>query len=261
VGKDADSGIYSPADAEVISNSFGTIGRSMITLSVFLTCDDWSTPARIVNDQYGWMEYFWIWYIVMGAFLILSLLTGLMADQMMDAREEEESSEGGSVDPDDLDKQLVKLKRRLRQGEILDLDAFTNLVRMPRMMAAMEACGIFLTEPSQVKWLFNSFDRNGSGRLNFSELREAFAQISRHVNAAGKASMLEVMKLEGRLSKLDRSLEAAIGEEGDLNAQNKFDHRLEEMHAQAGLLFERLVALEVDTAEFFQHMGFNPTTA
>lgn len=54
------------------------------------------------------------------------------------------------MDPDDLDKQLVKLKRRLRQGEILDLDAFTNLVRMPRMMAAMEACGIFLTEPSQV---------------------------------------------------------------------------------------------------------------
>lgn len=56
VGKDADSGIYSPADAEVISNSFGTIGRSMITLSVFLTCDDWSTPARTRRLEFGDMR-------------------------------------------------------------------------------------------------------------------------------------------------------------------------------------------------------------
>merc|ERR1712225_154940 len=76
-------------DPEAIRLWFGSTLRSMNTLFIFLTFDDWSTAARMVNKVHPWMEIFWMAYILFGAFTLLSVLTGLMADCMNAARQEE----------------------------------------------------------------------------------------------------------------------------------------------------------------------------
>lgn len=78
------------ADPGAVKEYFGSMMVTMNTLFVYLTSDDWSTSARMVNEEMPFMEFFWIGYMFLGAFTLLSLLTGLMADKMNSVREEAE---------------------------------------------------------------------------------------------------------------------------------------------------------------------------
>jgi voltage-gated sodium channel len=133
IGRDADSF----SEPEKIRGWFGTMGRSMETLSIFLTCDDWSTPVRIVNARYPWMEIFWVWYIVTGAFLVLSLLTGLMADNMKEARDEDEDE--SKTQPDAFAQLLTDM--RIGDHEVSSHE-FADLIVKPKVSKALAEAGL-----------------------------------------------------------------------------------------------------------------------
>jgi len=267
IGKPPGRDVFEGEENTAVEQWFGTISNSMITLSIFLTFDDWSTPARLVNEKYGWMEYFWVWYLVMGGFFIVSLLTGLMADQMMGAREESESADSERLEANDIAKKLEKLRRHLGHDERLDLNGFKELMKHDDMHQILEATMLaeagqrFVGEQGEqhIKWIFDSIDRNGDHELTYTEIRRAFRQIARHANAKGMASVLEVMKLEGRLAKLDRTMEKQYMDvKNDPNAENSWDRRLERVHATSNLLRERVLAVEDDLKRFFQAQDFQP---
>jgi len=248
VGTEADSF----EDPAAIRGWFGSMGRSMATLSIFLTCDDWSTPARMVNKQYPWMEAFWIWYIVMGAFLILSLLTGLMADKMKEARDADNTARE-QADPDE----LARLLDTFKGDENLTCKEFQEMVSQPEISEALAKCGLQKLGDSEQKLLFKLFDRDGSGTISWSELHDAFVQISKH--ACPVASPLEIMKLEGIVTRLDRTLrEASRGGAMQVNGgPEPWDRRLDLVHARSEVLVARLHSLEKDVNEFFEAMGYN----
>lgn len=69
---------------------FGTVEKSMVTLFQFVTLDDWSRIARLVSgfDSTGEetntpIMIFFIVYVLITAFSILSLLTGVISEHMI----------------------------------------------------------------------------------------------------------------------------------------------------------------------------------
>jgi len=249
-------------DPEQIQRWFGTMGRSMETLSIFLTCDDWSTPARMVNEVYPYMEFFWIWYIVMGAFWVLSLLTGLMADKMKEARDEDEDQQ--KTEPHEFEELLDSLcLTQEREGPLsIDCKKFQEIVSQEGVSKALADAGLKDMDDKQRSWLFKAFDRDNNGTVSWDELKESLTQISRH--ASPLASPLEIMKIEGVLVRLDRTLRDWRSKQPSSSADKHhrndvdWDQRLELVHARSALLKERLKALDGDLQVFFKAMNYDP---
>merc|ERR1719316_1436628 len=64
--------------------------KSMTTLFQFVTLDDWSRIARAVAQHEPFMNIFFILYILITAFTTLSLLTGVVSEQILAATKKEE---------------------------------------------------------------------------------------------------------------------------------------------------------------------------
>jgi len=77
-------------DADDIHKYWGTVPNSMQTLFQYLTLDDWGMISRLVCKKMGWMMPIFILYVVFAAFVVLSLLTGVMAEHMNAVRREED---------------------------------------------------------------------------------------------------------------------------------------------------------------------------
>merc|ERR1719456_1995824 len=65
----------------------------MTTLFQFVTLDDWSAIARVVTARKPELEIFFIFYIMLTAFTVLSLLTGVVAEHMLDVSRKEEDNQ------------------------------------------------------------------------------------------------------------------------------------------------------------------------
>lgn len=76
-------------DPELIELYWGGVLTSSLTLFQFLTLDDWGTIARQVAAELPAMVCVFVPYIVMAAFVVLSLLTGVMAEHMQEVRVKE----------------------------------------------------------------------------------------------------------------------------------------------------------------------------
>merc|ERR1712046_321112 len=83
IGNRADA--FDEADQKDIEANWGTVKKSMITLFQYLTLDGWSEMSRQVwtNPAFGWIwQLFFDIYVLVMAFVMLSLLTGVIADNM-----------------------------------------------------------------------------------------------------------------------------------------------------------------------------------
>jgi hypothetical protein len=80
-------------DNAYIHMYFGTVGSSMQTLFQFLTMDDWGLITRMVCKVMPAMYPVLILYVVFGAMVIISLLTGVMAEHMNSIREQQEEED------------------------------------------------------------------------------------------------------------------------------------------------------------------------
>lgn len=237
-------------DSEAVEKWFGTIYNSMIMLCVYLTMDDWSESARIVSAQYPMMVLVWISYIVLGAFMILSLLTGLMADKMAAARAEMEEEENNG-DVEELDAQLKKFHSHFR-GDQVDCNKFCRIVAEPEMAQVLDRCGIRVMTDAGRHWLFRSIDRDGDGTLTWSEFHEALKDIGNHRDKS--AALRELLWMEGKVTRLDKRLEDEHRREGAGVHQDPADvweRELDDVHARASFLHSRLNSLDHELQQFF----------
>merc|ERR1719310_2761112 len=101
VGQNPD--LWDKGDQKAILLYFGTVPKSMQTLFQYLTLDDWAMISRLVAKKMPWMMVVFLGYVVFAAFVILSLLTGVMAEHMTNLREMQEEDE--------------KAEQRLKQQE------------------------------------------------------------------------------------------------------------------------------------------------
>jgi len=253
VGKNAKEDFDDPEHQEMIVKKFGTIPSSMATLFIFLSCDDWSAPARLINKKYPWMQLVWMSYIIIGAFTLLSLLTGLMADKMNQVRTEEEESENkakASKMVDFMKELKVAFDRADTSGDaMVDLDEFHQMLSDRSISEKLQEWGFPELRAGQARDVFNALDRDTDGHLSWNEFRDGILQLSR------PSTSKDIMWLEARVFRIDRNFR----EYPNANPGLLWDHQVNRVHARAALISERLDLLQHELAAFFKSAGYDPS--
>ena len=74
---------------EELPNSWGTITRSMLTLFILLTLENFPTYLEEALTVTPWATVFFVSYVLVAAFVIFNLLIGIIINSMESARERE----------------------------------------------------------------------------------------------------------------------------------------------------------------------------
>jgi len=169
---------FPPEDQADIEEFWGSIGKSMFTLFQFLTMDGWSGVYYQVTRTMPWMVLFFFPFIFFGAFVILSLLTGVMADHMNDVRRKEEEEERKErVMRLDTAVEAVRLNDINKDGA-LDMAEFTNLFdeRTSTFGADLKELGVSIKR-GEAGELFDWFDVDGDSKVDYEELRHGVKHL------------------------------------------------------------------------------------
>lgn len=108
-----------------LPEQWGTIGRSMLTLFILLTLENFPTYLEQAEAVSPYAVVFFVTYVLMAAFIVFNLLIGIVIGSMERARESEaagaaEHPEGDDVEPSS-DEALVRRIRALR-GDLAALE-------------------------------------------------------------------------------------------------------------------------------------------
>lgn len=157
---------------------WGSVARSMFTLFQFLTMDGWSEVYYEVQKRMPWMVCLFFPFVFFGAFVIMSLLTGVMADHMNDVRRTEEAEEHL--------KRVSKLETAVEAVEKCDINGDGTLDRLEfetlfdtsksRFAKDLKIVGLQLRR-DEASDLFDWFDVNGSNSVDHEELRNGIKNL------------------------------------------------------------------------------------
>lgn len=99
-----------------LPQSWGTVTRSMLTLFVLLTLENFPTYLEEASAVSPWATLFFVSYVLLAAFVIFNLLIGIIISSMEEAREREARRELEGRD----DQAAIALKRIQALRESLD---------------------------------------------------------------------------------------------------------------------------------------------
>lgn len=191
-------------DREDIVHYFGSMASSGMTLFQFLTLSDWTEVTRLVAKRNLWMAGFFVVYICFAAMVILSLLTGVLADHVNTVREQQEIED--KVEAREHFSEALKAEyRAFRQADTsgrhaIDKQRFKEILSRASFREELKICGVDLADfdPSE---LFDSFDSMGEGHLTWHDFRMGMEEMRTGVVPKG------VFKLEASLKKAIASCE------------------------------------------------------
>ena len=94
--------------ADELPDDWGNIGRSMLTLFVMLTLENFPTYMDAGMEVHPWSWVYFVSFILIAAFVVINVLIGIVLNSMEEAREAEKrravrerlGSAPGTVDPD-----------------------------------------------------------------------------------------------------------------------------------------------------------------
>lgn len=100
---------------EALPESWGTIGRAMLTLFILLTLENFPTYLAEAEPVSALAVPFFVSYVLLAAFIVFNLLIGIVIGSMEKAREEEDERE--RADDAELIARLGEVQRTLAQLE------------------------------------------------------------------------------------------------------------------------------------------------
>jgi len=176
IGQNASS-FKTPEEQEAIRTYWGTVSNSMFTLFQFLTMDDWNSVDNMVVKEMPYMQLFFFPYIFFGAFVILSLLTGVMADHMNEVRRNEEQAE--------LRERVSQMQTAVKEVERRDADDSGYLDRTEfselfdptsEFVSDLKQAGIYIS-CEEADDLFDWFDVDGDEQITHSDLQQGLKSM------------------------------------------------------------------------------------
>jgi voltage-gated sodium channel len=100
---------------EALPESWGTIGRAMLTLFILLTLENFPTYLAEAEPVSSLAVPFFVSYVLLAAFIVFNLLIGIVISSMEKAREEEDERE--RADDAELLARLGEVQRTLARLE------------------------------------------------------------------------------------------------------------------------------------------------
>jgi len=198
-------------DREVIDDCFSTLPKSMFTMFRFVTLDDWAAVTMVVQKQMPYMALFFTGYILITAFAVIALLTGVMADTVsrrsddIDRKEEADTFQEWVNDRE----RIFKKAEQTVDGEPLGLtldelwnnDEF-DLAKIVTKIQGERAGEVNFDD---VEDLFKALDLSGDGRVIWEEFKYGMNHIH------GDASARDIAILRADVNRILHRLEAKDG--------------------------------------------------
>lgn len=191
-------------DRDDILKWFGSMACSGMTLFQFLTLSDWTEVTRLVAKHNLWMAGFFVVYVCFAGMVILSLLTGVLADHVNTVREQQEIEDREEA-LEQFSEVLKAEYRAFRQADTMgrhaiDKQRFKDILSRSSFREELKICGVNLDglDPSE---LFDSFDSMGQGHLTWHDFRMGMEEMRTGVVPK------EIFKLEASLQRAIASCE------------------------------------------------------
>eukprot|EP00427_Karlodinium_veneficum_P015205 CAMPEP_0169143022 /NCGR_PEP_ID=MMETSP1015-20121227/45332_1 /TAXON_ID=342587 /ORGANISM="Karlodinium micrum, Strain CCMP2283" /LENGTH=276 /DNA_ID=CAMNT_0009209869 /DNA_START=436 /DNA_END=1267 /DNA_ORIENTATION=- len=202
-----------PEEFVAIKETFGDVWTSVFTLFQVTTTDNWekkhgqssiSTPAGS--------------FIVFTAWSILSVLTAVAANSMLEAKEEEKQVEHYQIERN-RQKFILFLKRSFQEADVdqnnlLDKEEFKALLEKPFVRKEMKSLGIHESYEEMIaKW--SILDYNERGELTIDEFVEGMTHLQEGLGTKHIVNVQYTLdqvraKAEDRLRHLKYDLQAVV---------------------------------------------------
>lgn len=237
---------------------FGTVGRSMFTLFQFITMDDWAAVSDlVVREGYPVMRLFFLIFVFFGGFVMMSALTGVMADHMNDARRREAKEDRRRKIHDREHAIRVVQDVDINSDDTLDPEEFEQLLSHRAIKKDLSVAGIVL-RPQEAREMFEWFDVNGDGLIDSEELYQGLKHMFEGITG------LQMHKLKVAIEKANHVVAERRGTK--LSRQLPARHqpsevakrRLAELTGTLGGLEVRMDTFEAQVRTFMLRMGSSP---
>lgn len=191
-------------DSQSITNDFGTLGRSCITLFMAICGGaDWGDAYKLLGTL-GWeYQLIYITYVSFTVFGLVNVFTGVFVDHAMQAsnRDRENQIRNQIQEEDHNLKELQKvfMELDLNHSGRLSLEEFESHLNDERALAYFQAVKLDVTD---IGHLFSLLDADGSGSVEIEEFIEGCQRLkgeSRNLDI--KIALLELQQLRDDLQK------------------------------------------------------------
>lgn len=163
---------------------FGSIGSSMFTLFELMAHPNIELYHRVWQDNGQWAKIFFIGFVIVGAWSMLSLLTGVVAENIL--QKSSQRREDLKRENEDRRRQwLDRVRQVFHDGDkdgdgLMSTDEFD--AHLPRIMEMMNEEGVDMT-PDDLKSVFETIDIDKSGTIDAEEFINGMVYLSAELRA------------------------------------------------------------------------------
>jgi len=211
IGHQADLWKDDEEDYQVIEDCFSTLGKSMFTMFRFVTLDDWAAVTMVVQKEMPYMSFFFTGYILITAFAVIALLTGVMADTVSRRSDDIDRKEEADTFQEWVNAKEKEFKKAEKtvDGEPLGLtleELWSNdEFDLAKIVAKIQGERAGEVSFDDVEDLFKALDLSGDGRVTWEEFKYGMNHIH------GDASARDIAILRADVNRILHRLEAKDG--------------------------------------------------
>lgn len=229
---------YRFEDPAEILDKFGGVMRTLITLFQFLTLDNWSFITREVTDTMPWMRIFFVAYIFIAAFAMLSLLTGVIVDHMTEVSAAQ--AEEGKAEKDE---ELRIFVNRLEQSfygafavsrDKVNLEDLAKLIQNKELLENLSQYNVNLVGHEATEF-FQLLDQDGDGWISMSEFKTGILRLREE-----KPKAKDVLRIRHAAERVARQLEGGEGEAATMRKLTEVKEMMTSVDERLGVLKRQL---------------------
>uniref|UniRef100_A0A7S0B218 EF-hand domain-containing protein n=1 Tax=Pyrodinium bahamense TaxID=73915 RepID=A0A7S0B218_9DINO len=228
------------SESDIIEFLFGNLLKSMVTMFQLVTLDDWVSIVKLVGTKMPIMFVFLLCYILITAFAMIALLTGVMTECINRV-----SSRGEKQEEEREFARYVATLEGFFRGHGTGEDAGLTLAEFAELLQKQEVAEhIHLHQAStacgheELADIFKSLDLNFNGRVSWDE----FLRGLRYVQGPASARQLCLLRAElNRILRYIQDLGAAPRKEGAVGGESELRGRMDAVEGRLKRLESRLV--------------------
>lgn len=182
-------------DAEVLAPRFGTIPHSMLTLFELMSNPDLKSVEQIMLQSPGMMIFF-LTFIIYGSFAMLSILTGVISEGMI----EKGNNHKEEIRFDEELKKIIFMRKLRAHFEASDTDGDGTMTReefknkLPEMMHMFHEEGFYYAE-TDLEMVFDLVDVDKGGTVEVEEFLQGMTSFTANVSDLP----LQLLRLQSNL--------------------------------------------------------------
>eukprot|EP00916_Digyalum_oweni_P011836 GHVL01019656.1.p1 GENE.GHVL01019656.1~~GHVL01019656.1.p1 ORF type:complete len:479 (-),score=64.49 GHVL01019656.1:157-1593(-) len=154
---------------EILKELWGSFGRSLFTLFELVTGEGWPDITRNTTDAIPESTPFFICFIVFCNVTLLSLITGIVVEQVLEVSSKHQYDSAKSIEAQNIDmrRQLKKaFKACSKSNNCLSKEEFMSGLQSDTVVKKLNKIDIAVTDPLKV---FDILDTDRSGSLSEEE--------------------------------------------------------------------------------------------